>query len=235
MDGPSKTLDNRTYASDPGHITLSDDKLRELRPDLHDRGCCFILSRAFDHYSEQFYIREHLHYGDSRAAVVVSTSPLLVAAYTDELDCVAILRFPDHFCLNYSLRSGSRLLTVNTYKTPECSPSDKDLIPGPHMIPRWVGFNPIIADFLTDDQSRLATRKMEISEAEWQRAQEMGNEYVELRPGVWREGRPAAGRHNPKSRYSCCPADIDHASSIITRKAAPSSLEKQLCPGKMMG
>ena len=38
---------------------------------------------------------EHLEHGDSRAAIVISTDPeLLIAAYTDELDCIAMLRLP---------------------------------------------------------------------------------------------------------------------------------------------
>ena len=45
---------------------------------------------------QRTYLKEQLLHGDSRAAVVVSVDPLLlVAAYTDELDCVALLRFPD--------------------------------------------------------------------------------------------------------------------------------------------
>ena len=61
-------------------------------------------------------IAEHLEHGDSRAAIVVSTDPeLLIAAYTDELDCVAMLRLPkEPLVSKYSLLRGSRLLTVNT-------------------------------------------------------------------------------------------------------------------------
>jgi len=40
-------------------------------------------------------ISNHLKMGDSRAAVVISIHPkLVIAAYTDELDCVAMLQFP---------------------------------------------------------------------------------------------------------------------------------------------
>ena len=62
-------------------------------------------------------IAEHLEHGDSRAAIVVSTYPaLLIAAYTDELACVAMLRLPkEPLVSKYSLLRGSRLLTVNTY------------------------------------------------------------------------------------------------------------------------
>ena len=116
-------------------------------------------------------IAEHLEHGDSRAAIVVSTDPaLLIAAYTDELDCVAMLRLPkEPLVSKYSLLRGSRLLTVNTYKHNQRL--DSDLIPGPLAIPRWSGFDPIIADFVTDDMERVEARKAQITSIEWERTQ----------------------------------------------------------------
>ena len=116
-------------------------------------------------------IAEHLEHGDSRAAIVVSTDPaLLIAAYTDELDCVAMLRLPkEPLVSKYSLLRGSRLLTVNTYKHNQRL--DSDLIPGPLAIPRWSGFDPIIADFVTDDMERVEARKAQIVSNEWERTQ----------------------------------------------------------------
>jgi len=95
----TRTLDDTTSASDAGQITLSHDKLRVLRPDLYGlRGLWkSILSVLRVGWPQRIYIEEQLQNGDSRAAVVVATFPLLIAAYTDELDCVAMLRFPDEF------------------------------------------------------------------------------------------------------------------------------------------
>ena len=67
---------------------------------------------------------------------------------------------------------GSRLLTVNTYKSE--FRTDKDLIVGPLAIPRWSGFEPIIADFLTEDFNRIQMRKNYIEETEWERTFKMG-------------------------------------------------------------
>ncbi|MEQ9672505.1 hypothetical protein [Coleofasciculus sp. G2-EDA-02] len=89
------------------------------------------------------------------------------------------------------------MLTVNCYR--KSQDYDQDLIPGPKLIQRWTGFHPIIADFLTDDYDRLEARKNEITEDEWQRAETMGTEYIQLRPGVARNGRPV---------YSSIPAQI---------------------------
>ena len=72
----------------------------------------------------------------------------------------------------YNLEIGSRLLTVNTYKSE--FRIDQDLIVGPLAVPRWSGFEPIIADFLTEDFNRIHERKNYIAEAEWERTFKMG-------------------------------------------------------------
>ena len=38
-----------------------------------------------------------------RAAVVIAVKPLLIAAYTDELDCIAMLHFPEELAAEYAL------------------------------------------------------------------------------------------------------------------------------------
>ena len=186
----TRTLDDTTAASDPGQIRLSQTKLRVLRPDLYGIGGIWKSALAFFRLgvAQRIYIKKQLRCGDSRAAIVVSTTPLLIASYTDELDCVAMLSFPDDFVQQYRLAIGTRLLTVNFYgKSPNY---DRDLILGPKLIERWSGFHPVIAEFLSDDFDRITARKKEITEDEWQRAQTMGTEYIKLRPGVARDGRP---------------------------------------------
>src|SRR5258708_34960921 len=100
-----------------------------------------------DRFAEM--VDEHLRLGDSRAAVAVRGSPMLVAAYTDELDCVAVLEFPSKFVKRFALEQGSRLLTVNTYTAlPSVAP---DLFAGSGSLDRWQNFYPLIAEFLSDD------------------------------------------------------------------------------------
>ncbi len=198
-ENKTQTLDDSTTASDPGQIKLSMSKFRVLRPDLFGLSGILISIRKFIRggLSERIYAEEHLQFGDSRAAVVIAAGPLLIAAYTDELDCIALLRFPDDFTHAYTLSPGERLLTVNTYK--DNSEYDSDLIIGPRMLNRWSGFYPLIAEFLTDDQKRLAERKSQINEKEWRRAEKMGRDYLKRYPGVARDGRPV---------YSSYPAAI---------------------------
>lgn len=197
----TRTLNDDTYATNPGQISLAHDKLRILRPDLYGlRGMLKSLFVALRlSWPERIHIEEQLQNGDSRAAIVVSTQPLLIAAYTDELDCVAILRFPDEFLEQYQLNNGTRLLTVNCYGT---SPNyGRDLVPGPKMLQRYTGFHPIIAEFVSHDTQRIASRKSNISEDEWQRAYTMGIEYLKHYPGVERDGRPIYSRIPAKKNH----------------------------------
>lgn len=186
----TRTLDDSTQASHPGAVRLSHEKLKKLRPDLYGFRYIFlwILIKIVRGVPQKVYIEEALFNGDSRAAVVVSTSPLLVAAYTDELDCVAILQFPNEFATEYSLSVGSRLLTINTYG--EGGTYSADLTIGPGNSGNWTRFHPLIADFLSNDTDRIGARKREITEDEWSRAAALGNAYLKEKPGVARTGKP---------------------------------------------
>ena len=64
---------------------------------------------------------------------MISIEPkILIAAYTDELDCVAMLEFPKEPLREYSLSVGSRLLTVNVYERK--NKTDSDLIRGMYFV-----------------------------------------------------------------------------------------------------
>ncbi len=195
----TRTLDDSTRASDPGQIAVCHEKLRKLRPDLYGFSgfCKSLLGMLSGEGPDRVYIEEQLRCGDSRAAVVMSTAPLLVAAYTDELDCVAILRFPGELVQQYRLAIGMKLLTVNCYR--RTAAYDADLICGPNMIQNWTGFHPLIADFLTDDHVRLTARKRGIPETEWRRAFAMGKQYIEP-PSDGVPRRPTSLRIHPGRR-----------------------------------
>lgn len=176
-----------------GGFPISLKKLRIIHPELESNRAW--LRRVW--YHPPSYLRrsewlarieEHLLYGDSHAAVVLSTSPLLIAAYADELDCVAVLRFSDTFIQAYDLEVGSRLLTINAYYYPTDSHA-KDLERGPNDSGQYGNFTPMIADFLTDDVEALEEHKDRISEDEWRTAAELGEKWLNdnLPP---RDGRP---------------------------------------------
>lgn len=183
---------SHSRASNPGGVRLSEDKLRHLHPELFPMPRRLWASSSERTSNEGLagrreLIAEHLRNGDSRAAIVVSTHPLIVAAYTDELDCVALLRFARQLAFAYGLKLGSRLLTINTYSSQgECP---EDILPGPGDTGNFINFQPIIADFLSDDMEQVETHKSCITEEEWERAAEFGRQMLArgIRP---RDGSP---------------------------------------------
>lgn len=186
----TQTLNDNTAASDPGGIRLSHAKLRRFHPELYEpKGLWRWLGRRSP--MQEFWLTrktEHLLHGDSRAALVVSVQPLLVAAYTDELDCIALLHFPPELVAEYGLQVWTRLLTVNLYafgSTPVA-----DLENGPASYRRYSNFDPLIAEFVSDDLPRIEYRKAEIPEAEWQRTAALAHAYLGKHEPLARDGRP---------------------------------------------
>ena len=180
-----QTLD---HVSSPAGLRLSPAKLKKLQPEFYEPLSRWIWWRRRSYWFARF--EGHLFYGDSRAAVVVSTEPLLIAAYTDEIDCVALVRFDDSLVSEYGLEIGSRLITVNFYYDIENVPYESDLVPGPAATGRYGNFTPLIADFLTDDVERLDNLKAEISEDEWLRTESLGQKYLAENIAHPRDGRP---------------------------------------------
>ena len=187
-------------ASDPGSVELSVPKLRTLYPKYFRK---FWRTPTPGHGSLNDRLQrltDHLTHGDSRAAVVVSLKPLLVAAFTDELDCVAILKFPATGLKFASLGIGSQLLTVNSYYNLDHTASD--LQPGAQDTGRYQNFHPVIADLFSADVSKLEARKKQIDQHEWERAALLGNAYCERFPNYIRDGCPflSALPGTPKSK-----------------------------------
>lgn len=185
-----------SFVSTPAGLGVPHEKLRRLRPGLYGvRGALHRLWSLLFTYSDIFnmphqrFIRGQLQSGESAAAVVVQINPLLVAAYSRELDCVAMLKLPDEAVEEHDLREGDRLVCVNGYERK--LQYQTDLIPGPGELKRYTGFHPILAELISDDRPRLDELRQQISEKEWSRAAELGREYLEAKPGRVRDGRPA--------------------------------------------
>jgi hypothetical protein len=187
----SAQINRLSQASDPLDVRLSPAKLRLLCPELFESRGNWIawLDRIIGSRAALiFQIADHLSHGDSRAAVVVSVAPLLVAAYTDEMDCIAMLRFPDNWASEHNLHVRDRLVTVNRYTVG--GPIVPDLEHGRLSYNRFSNFLPLIADFLTDDHDRLRQRKMKIGEDEWVRTWVLAERYREKHGPQARDGRP---------------------------------------------
>lgn len=184
----TQTLNDNSAASNPGGLILAPEKLRRFHPELYSKWSFLWrkLSRAQDYY--RIHLSEHLLYGDSRAALVVCVEPLLVAAYTDELDCIALLAFPTELVSEYGLAVGSRLLTVNLYELGLHPVAD--LENGPASYHRYANFFPLIAEFLSYNIGRIENRKVAITEEEWARTAECARAYLARHGSIARDGRP---------------------------------------------
>jgi hypothetical protein len=163
-------------ASDPGNLPLSREMLLALNPTLAgDRDA---IER----------IAAHLRKGDRCAAIVVATRPLVVAAYSSEIDAVALLRFPPALVQRHALRRGTRLVTLNMYD--ERPGIASDLLHGQHSFRRYSNFTPIIAQFVSDDAPRIESLLRGIAQQEWDRASRLIEEAVKRAGGRFRDGAP---------------------------------------------
>ena len=175
-------MSNEALASDPGGVTIDPQRLRRISPSLFGLGALLPM-RAL----EKKILGAHMWNGDSRAAVVLSTQPLLVAAYSSDFDAVVVLRFDPRTVDTY-VQPGDRLLTVNTYF--RGSTVARDIVRGPYASPTWANFHPVVADFIAADPGRVERRKAAISEPEWQRAWQLGQDHLVRQAGQVRDGAP---------------------------------------------
>ena len=126
----SRTLDHSSFASHAGGFTADPARVACLEPWLLEGGLLDVFTRrGRERLFWQVRIPEHLMRGDSRAALVLSTFPLLVAAYTDELDCVAVVELPQQVRSFLSVGVGDRLVTVDLYADRERGLAPKGKLP----------------------------------------------------------------------------------------------------------
>jgi len=146
-----------------------------------------IAGKLMNGYDSRTRIKEHMLYGDSQPAVVISKHPLIIAAYSEDIDCVVLLNFPEGYTEFYNLGIKSKLVAVNTYLRTE--EFQKDITPGPNCHNTWTGYTPIIAEFITDDVNALENKKQEIDNEIWEYVYKLGIEHQKNKPGTYRDGR----------------------------------------------
>ncbi|MDR2715455.1 MAG: hypothetical protein LBB46_01735 [Coriobacteriaceae bacterium] len=90
--------DSSTFAEKPGAIAISKKMLKTACPDM------FSLFGIKQKYRITYaQMSEYLLLGDSQPAIVHSLSPFLVAAYSDEMDAVVMVRFDEKLVKKYGL------------------------------------------------------------------------------------------------------------------------------------
>ena len=132
------------------------------------------------------YVTRALCYGDTQPAVVVSTQPLLIAAYSDEMDAVVMLKFPAEFVEKYNLSVGDRLTTSNVYfEGNECA---SDISVGENYSRQYTDFMPIIQLFLGKNDDKIRAKTELFGEVIWNMVKDKANDYISLRPDLCRDG-----------------------------------------------
>lgn len=154
----------------------------------------YALRGSINHsFPEKFYsdmqteqVAQTLKFGDTQPAVVVSTEPLLVAAYSDEMDAVVMLKFPSELSETYSLTPGTRLTTSCRYWIENsCAP---DIFPGDGFSRQFTDFTAVVQLFLGKGDDKLRAKTDLFGESTWARVAALAAEYRSAHPDLTRDG-----------------------------------------------
>ncbi|HQY87678.1 MAG TPA: hypothetical protein PK402_03405 [Tepidisphaeraceae bacterium] len=135
-----------------------------------------------------------LSLSDAQPAIVVSTSPLIVAAYTEDMDCIALLDFSE-LPVAPVPRMNARLVCAAGYRWLQRPVKRRiiapDLVEGVESISRFDNFIPMIADFISSDRKTLERLKQSIAEDKWKMLETLGPEQLSYDLAPPRDGRPS--------------------------------------------
>lgn len=171
-------------AFNPGLFELDKEKLKKLRPEVFN-PIRILLGSDLDSAG---FISTHLNDGDIQTAVVVSTEPLLVACYTDDMDAVILQCYPTELGKVKGWQIGTRLIATARYNGFGTIRRNNDIYEGANSKKKFKSFGPIIADLYATDMEYVERKKKEIPEDLWEKAFELGNEYMVKHPGMARNG-----------------------------------------------
>ena len=193
-----RTLDSSSIASRAAGLTISEEMLERAAPGLRGwRGRLFDARLSLgsgQRLSAREVFAEHLSHGDAGPALVVSTSPVRVAAYANELDAVIMLAFPDSLASALDWAEGERLVCVCTYAPREAMEGRyaQDIIPGKMSSGHFGDAAPLIGEVLSGDSARLQLIRGSIPEDEWDHVASLARSYQEYYGERARDGDPVA-------------------------------------------
>ena len=171
-------LDPSTSAENAGGVHLSKKKFKQIRDDF--MKVPFLKRSAYNKQYER--INQYLAYGDTQPAIVISTNPLTISAYSDEMDAVLLLCFPNELVKQYDLKKGTRLVTSNVYRTG--NRIVRDIIAGDGYMERYINFTPMVQLFLSDQEEYVRERTHLFEEERWQRLQLLTEEKMTQYPNI---------------------------------------------------
>lgn len=175
--------DHNTYADHPGRVKLSKRKLRQVK-----KLVCTSFGETLFFHLRIPAVKEYVAYGDTQPACVMSVSPLVISAYSDEMDAVVMLRFPDALAQQYKLSSGDRLVTVNTYRWLEGYEIAPDIFVGEHFLQRYSDFQPIVPLFICKNETPVQEKCRLFDEETWETVTQKSRQYAAEHPDLIRDG-----------------------------------------------
>lgn len=166
-------MDQSTFASDPGNVSLSKRKFKTLRDEV--LKIPFLKRKDYNKQYER--LNQFLSYGDTQPAIVCSIDPLIISAYSDEMDAVLLLRFPDIMRQMYHLETGMRLVCSNVYfRDPDIA---YDIKVGEDYQERYTDFQPMVQLFLADEEELIRNRVLLVEEETWERVEQLTGERLQ--------------------------------------------------------
>ncbi len=180
--------DFKSGATNPGELILSKSKTRKFLVSINTIQTTVLKNSQSNLFDKFDKIQDWLYYGDCNPAIVVSTEPAVVAAYSYDIDCVVFLLYSQYYARKYKLKVGMRMLSVNTYGIWKIQ--QRDILRGERASGLWNAYRPLIADFLSNDLEIIKTKKESINEEHWERCRVLAKEYPSVFPDTYRLGDP---------------------------------------------
>ena len=130
---------------------------------------CTEFSQRFHYDMMMSTLAEILKFGDTQPAIVYSAKPLVVSAYSDELDAVLFLEFPDELTDKYGLSRGDRLTIACTYTPFGYGDPAEDIEPGEKRSGKFIDFTPVVQLFYGANDKKIRAKTELFTEETWQR------------------------------------------------------------------
>lgn len=162
-------------ASIPGMLPMSKEKYRQILNNFLKLD----VFQSNEIITSFPFINENFIYGDTQPAIVVSLSPLVISAYSDELDAVLFLKFPKELVSSYNLHEGMRLTAATVY--PSAKRLSKDIFPGQSYNGHFKNFEPMIHLFLSYDDEKALELTSHFSEDVWAYVEQLTAERAKKR------------------------------------------------------
>ncbi len=180
-----KYSDGDSYATCPGRLSVSKEQWNDIKK-FYKLG---FIQKILLHFWRA-RVKEHICYGATDPAMVMSVNPLLIAAYAEDMDAVVMLEFPDGYAAKYNLKKYDRLITVNTYRY-KLEYTDKvaeDIFCGKNYTEDFIDFYPLIGEFLSKDVQKMESYIKDIPESLWGYVKQLGEDYLKNHKDLKRDG-----------------------------------------------